>query len=434
MVTTLCICGVTVVAEVLAILIKPQIRFKKIQIGTYWLIALIGAIILFSTNSITIKEFFSAITANTAVNPLKILVLFISMTLMSVFLDSVGFFKYFATLAIKKANKSQIKLFLLLYIMVSVLTIFTSNDIIILTFTPFICYFAKEAKINPIPFLVAEFVSANTWSMFLIIGNPTNIFLASSQNIPFLKYIGVMALPTLFAGIASFLMLLLVFRKQLKGNIEYTAEEHLVLPDKPLTIIGVVHLALCLILLIISSYIGFEMWYISLGFCVSMFIVATIYKLVRKEKLREVVVCFKHAPWQLIPFALSMFVLVLALEKCGFTHTIASFLGEEETILTYGASSFLASNVINNIPMSVLFSSVLNELNGINLTKAVYATVIGSNIGAFLTPLGALAGIMFSSLANSHGIKFSFLTFVKYGVLIAIPTLFAALAGLYCIL
>ena len=84
--------------------------------------------------------------------------------------------------------------------------------------------------------------------------------------------------------------------------------------------------------------------------------------------------------------------------------------------------------------MSVLFSSVLNELNGINLTKAVYATVIGSNIGAFLTPLGALAGIMFSSLANSHGIKFTFLTFVKYGVLIAIPTLFAALAGLYCIL
>lgn len=434
MVTTLCICGVTVVVEVLAILIKPQIRFKKIQIGTYWLIALIGAIILFSTNSITIKEFFSAITANTAVNPLKILVLFISMTLMSVFLDSVGFFKYFATLAIKKANKSQIKLFLLLYIMVSVLTVFTSNDIIILTFTPFICYFAKEAKINPIPFLVAEFVSANTWSMFLIIGNPTNIFLASSQNIPFLKYIGVMALPTLFAGIASFLMLLLVFRKQLKGNIEYTAEEHLVLSDKPLTIIGVVHLALCLILLIISSYIGFEMWYISLGFCVSMFIVATIYKLARKEKLREVVVCFKQAPWQLIPFALSMFVLVLALEKCGFTHTIASVLGEKETILTYGSSSFLASNVINNIPMSVLFSSVLNELNGINLTKAVYATVIGSNIGAFLTPLGALAGIMFSSLANSHGIKFTFLTFVKYGVLIAIPTLFAALAGLYCIL
>lgn len=59
--------------------------------------------------------------------------------------------------------------------MVAILTIFTSNDIVILTFTPFICYFSKNAKINPIPYLVAEF-AATTYSMMLIIGNPTNIY------------------------------------------------------------------------------------------------------------------------------------------------------------------------------------------------------------------------------------------------------------------
>ncbi|MEG1535559.1 MAG: ArsB/NhaD family transporter, partial [Clostridia bacterium] len=61
----------------------------------------------------------------------------------------------------------------------------------------------------------------------------------------------------------------------------------------------------------------------------------------------------------------------------------------------------------------------------------VFASVIGSNIGAFLTPVGALAGIMWSSILRHNGIKFSFVDFLKYGFAIAIPTLLASLGGLY---
>ena len=73
--------------------------------------------------------------------------------------------------------------------------------------------------------------------------------------------------------------------------------------------------------------------------------------------------------------------------------------------------------------MSILFSSLPTGLEGVAYTKAIYASIIGSNIGAFFTPLGALAGIMFSSLVNKHDIKFTFLDFTKYGVIIALPTL-----------
>lgn len=45
----------------------------------------------------------------------------------------------------KHAGTSQIKLFILLYLIISAVTIFTSNSTIVLTFTPFICYFAKTA-------------------------------------------------------------------------------------------------------------------------------------------------------------------------------------------------------------------------------------------------------------------------------------------------
>ena len=77
-----------------------------------------------------------------SVAPVKILGLFISMTVLSVFLDELGFFKVLANAALKKSGKSTRKLFFLLYTTVSILTFFTSNDIIVLTFTPFICYFA----------------------------------------------------------------------------------------------------------------------------------------------------------------------------------------------------------------------------------------------------------------------------------------------------
>ena len=63
----------------------------------------------------------------------------------------------------------------------------------------------------------------------------------------------------------------------------------------------------------------------------------------------------------------------------------------------------------------------------------MYATVVGSNLGACLTPIGALAGIMWSSILKTHGLKFGYLDFLKIGVTIAIPALLAALGVLQLI-
>ena len=84
--------------------------------------------------------------------------------------------------------------------------------------------------------------------------------------------------------------------------------------------------------------------------------------------------------------------------------------------------------------MSVLFSTIPNMPSSILTEQAVFSTVIGSNVGAFLTPIGALAGIMFTDLVNKQDVKYSFATFVKYGVIISLPTLFAALGGLWLVL
>lgn len=433
MVAIILICILTCLVMILSVLFFPKIKLGKFYIDTYWVVTLVGAIVLVCFGLVDVKKIGEALTQNTSINPLKILVLFISMTVLSIFLDELGFFRFLASVTLKHAKSGQFKLFMILYVMVSVLTIFTSNDIIILSFTPFICYFAKNAKINPIPYLAAEFVAANTWSMAIIIGNPTNIYLATAYGIDFVTYLKFSILPTTFAGIVAFLMLLLLFHKKLKSPIEGEPEQFEI-KDKLLLWVGIAHLAVCTIFLVISSYVGIEMWIVSLCSVVSLFVFVLIVSLVRKKPPKELGGCLKRIPYQLVPFVLSMFILIIALSESGAISKIGNLLGTNQTILTYGVTSFFTANLINNIPMSVLFSSIIESMSGSVGLGAVFATIVGSNIGAFLTPIGALAGIMWSSILSKHDIKFSYLDFLKLGIVVAIPSLFAALGALYIVL
>lgn len=424
------IAGLVCVALVLTVLTNPSINIGKYHIRIfYWTAPVLGSIALLLFRLLPLPVMWEGLTSSGSINPLKILTLFISMTTLSIYLDEVGFFSYIAGISLKFAKTSQLRLFCVLFLLVSVLTVFTSNDIIILTFTPFICYFSKKAEIDPMPYLFGEFVAANTWSMMLIIGNPTNIYLATANGIGFGAYTAHMLLPTLFAGITAFLLLLMIFRKPLSQPISIK-EEKPAIRDKGLVIIGLLHLVFCTVLLILSSYIGLEMWYITLGFAVSLFLCVTIYKKKKGVKERVLLHTIMRAPWELIPFVLSMFLLVLTLDRYQVTTIISDFFGTDHLVWKYGIASFLAANVMNNIPMSVAFSSIVSHLSEADRLPAAYASIIGSNIGAYFTPLGALAGIMWSGILNKMGIPFSFRKYISYGIRISIPVLIAALVGL----
>ncbi len=425
-VLTLGICAFACFLMIMGILFFPVLHVGKFRAESYWVAALAGAVCMLLTGRVSIGRVLEAMTANTAVNPLKILVLFLCMTVLSVYLDELGFFGYLADAVLKKAGNNQFKLFIYLYLTVSVLTVFTSNDIIILTFTPFICYFARSAKIDPLPYLIAEFIAANTWSMTLIIGNPTNIYLASAYGVGFVQYAARMLLPTFLSGVTAFFLLFGIFHKKLAMPLS-PGQTSAALKDRPLLAVGLIHLGLCTLLLALSSYIGIEMWYVSLGAAVSLYAVTGLVSLKRKKAPEILKGCTERAPWQLVPFMLSMFVMILALSENQVTAGLNRLLGEEAVVWKYGFSSFFAANLINNIPMSVLFGSVIEPLEGALRENAVYAAVAGSNIGAFLSPVGALAGIMWSSILKKQGIRFRYIDFVRYGAPVAIPVMTVAL-------
>ena len=431
---------ITCAALITLVFAKPAVMIGGKKISIFWLAPLCGAVALTVGGFLSPAEIAAGLTGAGDVNPIKILLLFFSMTMMSVYLDEIGFFRLLAHKVLGKAKGSQTALFFLLYALVSVLTIFTSNDIIVLTFTPFICHFAKSARIDPLPYLVSEFVAANTWSMALIIGNPTNIYLMTGTGVSFPAYTARMILPTALAGLVSLGVLYLVFRKKLKAPLD-PEQSPTPAVDLPTEVIGLCHLGGCIVLLSVSSFLSLPMWLITCLFFVSLVVFTMAISFFRRRSIFLIARCIIRAPWDLAPFVISMFILVLALDKYGITGALGGFLSAPETVggtvASFGVSSFFAANIVNNIPMSVLYSSVVGSMEAGTLTTAalfspaLYATVIGSNLGAFFTPTGALAGIMWTGQLHDHGVPFSFLRFVKYGATVAVPAMAAALLGLW---
>jgi arsenical pump membrane protein len=173
------------------------------------------------------------------------------------------------------------------------------------------------------------------------------------------------------------------------------------------------------------------MWLIALCAAISLIVISSIICIVKRNKPTHILRTIKRIPYQLVPFVLSMFVMIVALSQNGVTAAIGNLLGEDLPILKYGVTSFIAANLINNIPMSILFSSIISTISGDAAFSAVFATIIGSNLGALFTPIGALAGIMWSGLLNGQGIKFGYKDFLKLGVTVALPALAASLLGLW---
>ncbi len=425
----------TCAALIALVFAKPSVMIGGKKISIFWLAPLGGALALMIGGYVSPSQIAAGLTSAGDVNPIKILLLFFSMTMMSVYLDEIGFFRLLAHKVLGKAKGSQTTLFFLLYGLVSVLTVFTSNDIIVLTFTPFICHFAKSARIDPLPYLVSEFVAANTWSMALIIGNPTNIYLMTGTGVSFLAYTTRMILPTVLAGLVSLGVLYLLFFKKLRAPLD-PEKSPAPTVDLPTEVVGLAHLGGCIILLSVSSFINLPMWLITCLFFVSLLLFTMAISFFRRRGIFLIARCIIRAPWDLAPFVISMFILVLALDKYGITATLGSFLAGSTTtggtVASFGVSSFFAANVVNNIPMSVLYSSVIGGMEASSLTTAaLYAAVVGSNLGAVFTPTGALAGIMWTGQLHDHGVPFSFTRFVRYGATVAVPALAAALLGLW---
>ncbi|MDH7518041.1 MAG: ArsB/NhaD family transporter [Candidatus Thermoplasmatota archaeon] len=213
--------------------------------------------------------------------------------------------------------------------------------------------------------------------------------------------------------------------------------------DKAGAILGLVILGSCIAGLAIATYIGVQMWMISLGFVLALIIILllrdSLHAIMRKHVSKNhfvVAPTLKKMPVGIIPFVLALFITVEVLRIYGVTADIGFFFksicgtSNTSTVFVYGISSAFSANILNNIPMTVAYVPMVSLATQTNVFPAVLATTIGSNLGANITPIGALAGIMWMSILRDKEVKISFKEFVKHGFIVTPVTLLACLGVL----
>ena len=375
----------------------------------------------------------NGITGTATIKPYSILILFMSQAYICCSIDLTGFFDYLALLTARAAANSGKRLFVYLFFLSGLLALFTSNDVVVLTLTPIICYCCRSTDTDPIPYLIAQFFAAHICSMALYVGNPTNIIVAQAYGLTFLEYSKWMAVPTLVATTLCFFLLRFVLRKRIPDRIKVPElAPAAAIKDKAGAIFGVVCFLTGLVLLSISEWLPVEIWEIPFGIALIM-LARDVYVnfLSSRRTKNNGLPAMKLMPWKVAPFAIGYFIIVEDLSRAGWISLFAEGLSKLATellpaTLIMGFLSSLAANLINNQPMTILFTRILENASFVapELVKrgSMFALILGSNFGTNFTFIGALAGLMWSKICSDKGVTITMKEFLKYG-LIVMPVL-----------
>ncbi len=456
----------------LAILFSIIVVIRPFKIGKFPINIITGSIfvlfVLLLSQVIDWEVIKFGVLGNDQLQPWKIILIFFTVAYISISLDLTGVLDFLAYKIIHKAKGDGVKLFFFIYFLACTLTVFTSNDIVILTLTPIIFYLSKYTKINITPLLFAEFFGANIFSMFLYISNPTNIIIGNTLGIGFFEYTRIMWLPTIVAALTNLILLYWLFKNSLTKKIKLNYNPRYLLRSRLDAIISSFLLIFMLVSLIFSQTINISIWVITSIFAVVFIIDDLVFALFYKTKQRSLSISelqkdkrqffeiygipkyynefwtvIKRIPWQILPFILTIFILVAGLNVYGAIDWLAVIIsktvsGLGSSIVVYGLLGGFLANIINNQPMTVLFSNIfINDNLQISQTAfqgGTYATIIASNLGANLTLIGALAGLMWKKILKTKGIYINYWDFAKVGFIITPAVLILSLITLYFVL
>ena len=410
--------ALTILAMTLSFFLFPTINIKGKRIDTYWLITTIGAILILLFNISTAGDILNLFIQNNSTNPFKIIVLFLSLTFISKFLDAVGLFNFLASRASRIGKGNQFIIFTAFYFLISLLTIATNNDIIIIV-TPIMIYFAKASKIKPMPYLIMVCFVLNTLSTTFLTTNVSNLYLGSFFGITYFDYLAKLTPVSLILMLILYVLLILVFYKDLKVKIEVEVEKEPI-KNKFLLVLGLTSLALTTVFLIISNLINIEMYLITLIFALADLIIGSIYCFIKKEDKIYILKPVKTLPYEFIPFLISMFIIISSLNQTDLLFQIGNLLNSIESVeaevFAYGLTSAISANLVNNVPMSLLYANILNA-NTLTTVDNVYAAILASNLCALITPCGALSSLMFMRICKENEVKISYLDYMKFAPL-----------------
>jgi arsenical pump membrane protein len=339
-----------------------------------------------------------------------------------------GLFDWLAAMATKRAAGSPQRLFLLIFGVGTIVTIFLSNDATAVVLTPAVAAAVKTAKVkNPVPYLFICALIANAASFVLPISNPANLVIYGAHMPPLLQWLPRFALPSVLSILATYIVLRLTQRRAL-------SEETLAEDVEPPKLSGngklaAAGIAMTAVALLASSGFGLQLG-LPTAICGVLTAIAVL--ILKRSAPWEVL---DGVSWGVLPLVAGLFVLVEALDKTGLIRSVGDLLrsaaeqSETQAALGVGTVIAFACNLMNNLPAGLIAG------NALQLAKAperiVSATLIGVDIGPNLSVTGSLATILWLSALKREGLEVSAWTFLKLGVLVMPPALLLAIGGLF---
>ncbi|KXG52481.1 Arsenical pump membrane protein, ArsB [Penicillium griseofulvum] len=173
---------------------------------------LIADLFLLAILAIGRKEVHDGIVGAENINPIDIMVFFLTLAYIAISIDASGLIRYLAFKVLQKAGKVGHRLFFYLFVFFFGLGSFIGNDPIILSGTAFLAYMTRVSSniVHPRAWIHSQFAIANIASAILVSSNPTNLVLAGAFKIKFIVYTANMIVPVVVTAIVLFPLLLYI--------------------------------------------------------------------------------------------------------------------------------------------------------------------------------------------------------------------------------
>eukprot|EP01084_Bolivina_argentea_P300994 519142_1 len=402
------------------------------------------------------------------IQPLSVLSILFGLCYLCTTLAGTGILNGLAQKTVQSSGSSQMRFFIYIFLFAATLTIITNNEICIICLTPLVCSTAKAADIDPTPFIYMLLFASNTFGMLLITGNSANLIVSQSAGLDYIQYAKYMFLPVVLCGSALYVELYIMFGKQLRNqfqqnmgvNINKSWRDSIKLPK---------HAVVCAVRLFLAcvgiptvgqlkQYQQYPMdMFIVVGIATTSVIMDLVVFDLQSSNQRFVRDALWELPWTVIPFVLSLFIIVGFMDElqlvvnentvsvldffatklhqlCGSNQWLAMFL--------IGFIATILCQVINNQPMTVVLSKVLSKISDFRpkpkwMNGAHFALTVGANLGGNGTPIASLAVLMWKTiLLEKYNIRIKYIAFSRRGLiitplLVAICISFIAMEDMY---